>query len=88
MHPVYCVHFLNKGALTDDGADYVQGEGGGVIPVATHHLSDGNFFLFGLGSGEGVVGFLHPLLVLQCTFNHGTYGLQGRLRVKGGGLGF
>ena len=75
VDPVYCVHFLNKGALTDYSADKVQGEGRGVLPVAGHHLSDGNLLLFGLCTAKGVVGFLHPLFVRHCTFNHGTYGL-------------
>ena len=48
VDPVYCMHFLNEGTLTDYGADQVQGKGRGVLPVVGHHFSYGNFFLFGL----------------------------------------
>ena len=36
------VHFLDEGALADDGTDEVDGEGRGVIPVTRHHSTNGH----------------------------------------------
>ena len=44
MQPVDVVHFLDEGSLSDDGADEVDGKGGGVFPVAGHHSAKGDFF--------------------------------------------
>ena len=45
VQPVHVDHFLREDALPNDGTGEVQGEDGSVVPVATHHPTDGQSFL-------------------------------------------
>lgn len=44
MQPIDVVHFLNKGPLTNYGADKVESEDAAVLPVLRHHSSDSDLF--------------------------------------------
>jgi len=40
MNPIDGIHLLNERALANDGANKVQTEYGGVVPVARHQSPD------------------------------------------------
>ena len=47
MNPVNSVHFFDESALTNDCADEVKRERGGILPIARHHATDGTAFFWG-----------------------------------------
>jgi len=70
VEPVEVGHFGDEGALADDGTNEVEGEGGGIVPVARHHFADcdagGRGSVFGVLAGCALDDGFH-----DCGGRHG-----------------